>query len=239
MYGDNWHYSLSVSGDSPNRSSNGSSSDSIAYLTRAHWNPVKTGNGFIHTGAWYYYEKISSGITSINNTPSIALDYNDNLNVSASSIADPSQDHAAGYELGGVYRNFWVMGEYAKRSIDSHTADSVSRHGSSLAAGWLLTGEKPGFSSRGGNWKGVKVFNPVTSGGKGAFELAARVDHYDFTGARRGGTGVSYTMGLNWYLNDWSRVMFNYVRWQTDNQVGSFKGPDWGNSFGIRTQVVF
>ena len=33
--------------------------------------------------------------------------------------------------------------------------------------------------------------------------------------------------------------MLDYVRWYTDNQVGSYKGPDWGNSLGIRAQVVF
>ncbi|HEY9131206.1 MAG TPA: porin [Dyella sp.] len=239
VYGENWHYSLSVTGNSPSSSTTGTSSDSIAYLTRAHWNPLKGSDGFLHVGAWYWYESISSGVTSINNTPAIALDYNANLAVSASSIANPSQDHGSGYELGGVYRGFWAMSEYGKRTIDSHTTDAVSRHGSSFAAGWMITGEKPGFSSRSGSWGSVKVNDPVTSGGWGAWELAARVDHYDFTGAPRGGLGQSYTLGLNWYLNDWSRLMFNYIRWHTDNKVGSFQGPDWGNSFGIRTQVVF
>lgn len=239
VFGDNWHYSLSVTGNSPSSSTTGSSSDSIAYLTRAHWNPIKGSDGFLHLGAWYWYESISSGITSINNTPAIALDYNANLAVSASSIANPSQDHGSGFELGGVYRGFWAMSEYGRRTIDSHTTDAVTRHGSSFAAGWMVTGEKPGFSSRSGSWGAVKVNDPVTSGGWGAWELAARVDHYDYTDAPRGGLGQSYTFGVNWYLNDWSRLMFNYVRWHTDNKVGSYQGPDWGNSFGIRTQVVF
>jgi len=239
VYGDNWHYSLSVTGNSPSSTTTGTSSDSVAYLTRAHWNPIKGSDGFLHVGAWYWYESISSGVTSINNTPAIALDYNANLAVSASSIANPSQDHGSGYELGGVYRGFWAIGEYGKRTIDSHTADSVTRHGSSFAAGWMITGEKPGFTSRSGSWGAVKVNDPVTSGGWGAWELAARVDHYDYTDAPRGGLGQGYTLGVNWYLNDWSRLMFNYIRWHTDNKVGSFQGPDWGNSFGIRTQVVF
>ncbi len=55
--------------------------------------------------------------------------------------------------------------------------------------------------------KAVKVNDPVTSGGWGAFELAGRVDHYDYSDAPRGGLGKSYTLGLNWYLNDWSRLM--------------------------------
>lgn len=239
MYGDGWHVSLSVNGNAPNSSTSGTNTDSTTYLTRAHWNPLKGADGFIHMGAWYYYEKISDGVTSINNTPSIAADYNDNLAVSASSIANPTQDHGKGFELGGVYRNFWMMNEYGKRTIDSSTADSVSRHGSSFAAGWMITGEAPGFSSTSGSWKAVKVTNPVTSGGWGAFELAGRVDHYDYADAPRGGKGKSYTLGVNWYLNDWSRLMMNWVHWNTDNKVGSFQGPDAGNTVSMRAQVVF
>ncbi|RAP59245.1 porin [Oleiagrimonas sp. MCCC 1A03011] len=239
MYGDNWHYSLSVSGDAPGNASNGSTSDSVVYLTRAHWNPIKTDAGFMHVGAWYYYEHLSPGVASINDHPSIALDFNENLDVKAGAVPDPTQDHATGYELGGVYRSFWAVGEYARRSVDSASVGTARRHGSSLSAGWMITGEKPGFSSRGGNWQWVRVNHPVTSGGWGAFELATRVDHYDYRGgAPFGGDGQSYTLGVNWYLNDWSRVMFNYIRWHTDNRIGD-TGSDWGHSFGLRTQLMF
>ena len=240
LYGTNWHYSLSVTGDTPGSSSSGDVSDSVAYVTRAHWNPIKNGSGFLHVGAWYAYEKIGGGVTKINDFPSIAVKFNGNLHVSASSISDPTQDHSSGYELGGVYRNFWVMSEYAKRTIDSSSTQSVHRHGSSLGAGWVITGEKPGLSTRSGTWRWVHVNRPVTTGGPGAFELVGRVDHYDFHGgAPRGGDGQSYTLGMNWYLNEWSRVMMNYIRWHTDNQVGSQKGSDWGNSLGMRLQLLF
>ncbi|MGN6227066.1 MAG: porin [Dyella sp.] len=239
LWGSNWHYSLSVTGDSPSSDTKGDSPDSIVYLSRAHWNPLKGGWGFVHAGAWYYYENISRAVTSINNVPKLALDYNANIRVSGSSIDNPTQDRGRGFELGGTYRNFWLMNEYGRQKIDSSTDPSVVRHGSSYAAGWMITGEKPGFSSHSGTWQAVKVNAPVTSGGWGAWELAARVDHYDYHGAPRGGDGRSYTLGVNWYLNDWSRLMLDYVRWYTDNQVGSYKGPDWGNSLGIRAQVVF
>lgn len=243
LFGNNWHYSLSVSGNAPEAASTtntpGTKGDSIAYLTRAHWNPLKGDEGFIHVGAWYYYENISRGVTSLNDAPPIALDFNQNLLVSGSTIDNPTQDHGRGYELGGVYRSFWLMSEYAERTIDSATSDPVTRHGSALSAGWLITGEKPGFSSRDGSWHGTNVIHPVTSGGWGGWEIAARVDHYNYMGAPRGGDGIAYTAGVNWYLNDWSRLMFNYIRWYTDNKVGDFPGPDWGNSVGIRTQIVF
>ena len=240
VYGADWHYSLSITGDTPGSSSSGDYSDSVAYVTRAHWNPVKTGSGFMHVGAWYYYEKIGAGVTRINDTPEIGVKFNRHLHVSASSIDDPTQDHASGYELGGVYRNVWVMAEYGKRTIDSSSEGSVHRHGSSLGAGWVITGEKPGFSSHSGTWHWLHVNRPVTAGGWGAFELVGRVDHYDFHGgAPRGGDGKSYTVGVNWYFNEWSRVMMDYIRWYTNSQVSSEKGPDWGNSLGMRVQVLF
>ena len=66
-----------------------------------------------------------------------------------------------------------------------------------------------------------------------------RLDRYDFRNLPKGGTGSSTTVGLSWYLNDWARVMLNYVNWRTDNQVGSFQGPDDGNSIGLRTLLSF
>ena len=44
---------------------------------------------------------------------------------------------------------------------------------------------------------------------------------------------------MNWYLTNWSRLMFNVVHWSTDNKVGSYRGPDSGNTVGVRAQVVF
>ncbi|MGH8505786.1 MAG: OprO/OprP family phosphate-selective porin [Stenotrophobium sp.] len=237
VYGNNWHIGGSITGDDLDNV--GTASDSVMYSIRGTYNPVKTANGFIHLGAWYYYETMGKDVATINNTPRIAQHFNDNLRVSASSITNPTQDEAYGYELGGVYRSFWSFAEYTKRTIDSAVTDVSDRTGQSWSAGWLITGEKPGFSSRSGVWGTTKVLRPVTSGGIGAFELAVRLDRYDFRNLPKGGTGHSTTVGLNWYLNDWARVMLNYVNWTTNNQVGSFQGIDDGNSIGLRTLLSF
>lgn len=237
VYGQNWHIGASITGDDLDNT--GDTSDSVMYSFRGTYNPIKGRQGFVHLGSWYYYEKLGKDITSINNVPRIGQRFNDNLRVSSSSIADPTRDEAYGYELGGVFRNFWGFGEWTRRRIDSSSVDVVDRTASSVSAGWLITGEKPGFSSRSGVWGTTKVYSPVTSGGWGAWELAVRVDRYDFRDAPKGGTGNSNTIGLNWYLNDWSRLMLDYVDWKTDNRVGSYKGPDDGNSIGLRAQISF
>ncbi len=237
LIGDNWHASLAVTGDDVGNDD--TASDTVAYLARAHWNPVNGENGFIHLGGWYWYENLGDDVASINKTSPVALGWNGNVRVSASSIANVTNDHAWGAELGGVYRNFWGFAETTVRTIDSSTVDSVDQKATSVYAGWLITGEKPGFNRRNGAWGTTKVLHPVTDGGPGAFELAARYDKYDFLDAARGGEGDAWTLGLNWYLTNWTRLMLDYVHWKTDNKVGDFQGPDSGNTIGVRTQVAF
>ncbi|WDS34948.1 porin [Pseudoxanthomonas sp.] len=237
VYGDNWHASLAVTGDDVGNDS--SANDTIAYLARAHWNPVKGSAGFLHVGGWYWYEDLGGDVTSINKTSQVALGWNGEVRVSASSIANPTDDHAWGAELGGVWRSGWAFAETTVRTINSSSEASREQKASSYSAGWLLTGEKPGFSARSGLWSTTKVLNPVTEGGWGAFELLARYDDYDYTDTARGGEGDAWTVGVNWYLNNWSRLMLNVVHWSTNNKVGSYQGQDSGNTVGLRAQVAF
>lgn len=237
LYGSNWHASLAVTGDDIGNGSD--ASDTVAYTARAHWNPIKGSAGFLHLGGWYWYEKLGDDVTSINKTSPVALGWNGEVRVSASSIAGVTDDHAWGAELGGVWRSGWAFAETTVRTINSSSEASRDQKASSYSVGWLLTGEKPGFSSRSGVWSTTKVLNPVTEGGWGAFELLARYDDYDFTDTARGGDGDAWTLGVNWYLNNWSRLMLNMVHWSTNNKVGAYQGPDSGNTVGVRAQVVF
>lgn len=51
--------------------------------------------------------------------------------------------------------------------------------------------------------------------------------------------GNAWTLGANWYLNDFSRVMFEAVRWKTRHRSGSAMGRDEGTTFNTRLQLVF
>jgi phosphate-selective porin OprO/OprP len=243
VYGRIWHIGASIAGDQIDNS--GTESDSITYTIRGHINPIKTGTGFVHLGSWYYYEELADDVTSVNNAPRIGGNFNDNLRVSGSAIADPKRNEAYGLELGGVYRNLWGLSEWTQRRLVAGIGpgglnERVDRDAWSVSAGWLITGERPGFSTRSGIWGTTRVLRPVTEGGIGAFELAARVDRYDFQSFNtNGGDGRRTTLGLNWYLNNHARLMLNYIDWETSNRVGGFQGPDTGRSIGMRAQVLF
>lgn len=237
IYGDSWHASVSVTGGPISQTGDNRSPLSIA--GRAHWNPVKTKQGFVHLGIWGFSEDLSPATATINKTSYIGPGFNDNLKVSASSLANPEHDNGYGYEVGGTYGSFWVFGEQGTRDISLQVGPNVKQKASSVYAGYLLTGERPGFSTRSGIWSGVHVSRPFTSGGPGAFEVTSRYDKIDFTDVANGGQGDSYTFGLNWYLNDWARLMTNYVHWKTNNKVGSFKGLDTGDSLSVRGEIAF
>lgn len=237
MIGQNWHTTFGITGDDVGNT--GTETDSLTYSFRGHVNPIKRPAGFLHVGGWYVHEDYGVDTNRINRTPRIASRFNDNVRVSASAINDVTGEQVWGAELGGTFRNFWAFAETSETTLRSDSVGDVAQKAHSAYAGWLITGEKPGFSARSGVWGTTRVARPVTDGGIGAWELATRYDKYDFTDAARGGEGDSWTLGLNWYLNNWSRVMFNYVRWNTDNQVGTYAGQDAGNTFNIRTQVVF
>ena len=237
LYGPTWHVSVSFSGDSIGNG--GDYSDSYAVFGRAHWNPIKGQGGFVHVGLWGWAERLAADADSINEVPHLVQHFNDNIRVSATRIDGTVGDHAWGGELGGVFHNLYAFGEYANRYISATDDPSAHQVGYSVYGGWFITGERPGFSTRSGIWGTTKVNDPVTDGGHGAISLNGRYDKYDFTDSPRGGWGDSWTLGVNWYLNNWARLMLNYVHWRTDNHVGSYKGRDTGDSIGVRSQISF
>lgn len=104
--------------------------------------------------------------------------------------------------------------------------------------GYFLTGETRGYS--GNVWGRTKVLKPLSKGGMGAWQVAARVDYLDLgsktllsapsnnfsTGAStlaaetvrlgRGGTQTGLLFGVNWYPSDYARIMLNYIRINVD-----------------------
>lgn len=108
--------------------------------------------------------------------------------------------------------------------------------GAFAEVGWFITGETRGYKRGDGTWARTKVLNPISKGGMGAFQIAARYEYLDLnddalwngvtnnftTGASslaalntrlgRGGTQSSYILGFNWHLSDYLRLMLNYNR---------------------------
>ena len=90
---------------------------------------------------------------------------------------------------------------------------------------YFLTGESRPYKSSYAGFSRVKPNNNYGFNGKGSIELVARISKMDLSNAEKGILD-SKTIGVNWYLNPNTRVMFNYV-------MGELSESD---EFGIITQ---
>ena len=130
---------------------------------------------------------------------------------------------------------FSLQGEYMRLHAenDDPAGPNPNFDGYYVDATWFLTGENRNYS--GGVFNRVSVRRPVTQGGAGAWELAARFDTVNLSdGAFDGGSQDSYIFGVNWYLNDYVRMTANYNKSKVYG--GANDGADI-DLFGLRAQL--
>jgi len=93
-----------------------------------------------------------------------------------------------------------------------------------------------------GVFSGVKPLKDFSLGDGtwGAWETTARYTHLDLddtpNGADPGGELDDFVLGLNWYLNPNTRMMWNYVHSEADDILGD---DDEADIFQMRVQMAF
>ncbi len=125
-----------------------------------------------------------------------------------------------------VNQSLSMQSEWFATLIQQPNAGTVFFHGFYFDVSYFLTGEHRGYDLTRGAFDQVKVLRPVTKskedprGGMGAIELAGRFSFTDFSspnlapldnGLPAGAFLYQLTLGCNWYLNDFTRFMFNYT----------------------------
>ena len=103
-----------------------------------------------------------------------------------------------------------------------------------IQGSYFLTGEKRNYKTSSGAFDRVKPKeNFRFGGGPGAWEAAVRYSSIDLDDSGvSGGELKDITVGLNWYLNPNTRIMWDYIRADLDD-VGD------ANLFLMRFQVDF
>jgi len=128
---------------------------------------------------------------------------------------------------------FSLQGEYIHSAVDSEQAGDPDFSGFYAYASYFLTGEHRPYKNTAGKFSRVKPKKNFGAGGPGAWELAARYSHLDLNDEDiEGGELDDITVGLNWYLNPNTRIMWNYVHTDLDG-VGD------ADAFQMRAQVDF
>jgi len=238
VYGRTWHLGMQVTGD--DISSPGTANDSLTVAARAHWNPVKTKNLIVHLGGWGFYERLSGDVTRPTRSVAIGGFFNDNLRISAGTLSNPTKGYGYGGELAAIRTSLWVSGEYGRRVVQTRTGIATDQYAWALAGGWFLTGDTPPYLARGGVWSRPQVRHPFTEGGSGAIELAMRYEGVDYSDNPTAGKGTALTVGLNWYLNNFTRLQLNAIDWHANNpEVDGSRHSDHGQTLVGRAQIAF
>jgi len=82
---------------------------------------------------------------------------------------------------------------------------------------YFITGEKRSYKSSLSGFGRLNPKNNYGENGWGALELAARFSAIE---TQKNGSLEDITIGLNWYLNPNTRIMFNYVKGEMMNELG-------------------
>lgn len=129
-----------------------------------------------------------------------------------------SEVNLLGLEAAVVWGSFHMQGEYTHVDAQLTAGGAADVEGGYVQVGYFLTGEHRGYKRSSNAFDRTKIIEPffrvrTAEGichGRGAWEIAYRwaMADLDDGALSSGGTYSNHTIGLNWYLNDYTRIMF-------------------------------
>jgi phosphate-selective porin OprO and OprP len=204
-----------------------------AYTARLTGLPIYEPKGdifrLVHVGGAFSQRVPPNGV--INFTPRTAsnlLTVEDNPGSPFLPSVDIQTNSSQLYNLqaANVFGPLSFQGEWSAVTVQQRNAGSIFVHGIYVYGSYFLTGEHRGYNRTRGSFDQVEVLRPLIRnrddprGGFGAVELLARFSYTDFTspnlpldvnGKPSQSSLYEMTLGANWYLNSFTRVMMNYT----------------------------
>jgi phosphate-selective porin OprO/OprP len=158
-----------------------------------------------------------------------------------------------GAEAALVYGPLSLQSEFYGSVVDRGPGMDRTFTGCYAYVGYFLTGESRPYRRSAGVFDRVRPNEEFfrlrgsrgdIATGKGAWEVGYRFSYVDFLdgmGTTNGaGRVADHTVGVNWYLNPYARVMFNYVNSRADRVTGGTLIRDGHiDIFELRAQVDF
>ena len=162
-----------------------------------------------HLGASFQYRSMpENGAVRFRQRPEAHL----MPNLIDSSLIAADSNTVFGLEGAIIFDRYSLQGEWIQSRIDSPEIGDISLKGFYLFGSIFLTDDHRGYSKGKGSFTRVRpesVFSP--EGGTGAVELAIRYSSLDFEDFLPDEKLDDITFGVNWYLNDYTRIMCNYI----------------------------
>jgi len=146
--------------------------------------------------------------------------------VDTGDIPDADNDVWLGGELAFVSGRFSAQSEASNTWLQrgGGNDDATGLWGGYLGASYFLTDDSRTYDAEDGVFDRVEVKEPVHKGGLGAWQVGARFDFVDLNDGSadvRGGEQYSTILGVNWYLNDYIRMMLDGAYTRVFNANGS------------------
>jgi phosphate-selective porin OprO/OprP len=239
-------------------------SEQVGAVARAAGQVISGNNYSLHLGGDAEF-LIKPPHNNITGTQTLALSDRPELRIdpttliSTGAIANVSGAQVYSIEVAGTYGPFFAQGEYYWYNVERNAntglppfpaASNGKFQGGYVEASYVLTGETHTYNKATAAYNGIKPANPVSfaGGGWGAWEIAGRYstvnlnDQLGLPTGVAGGQQTIYTLGLNWYVNNNIRFVFNYLHGNINEQASATNFSDRGSTFdafAMRTQVAF
>jgi len=206
--------------------------DTYNFSARLTYLPWVEGDNLFHLGVGYHYHGIKEGeALRYRQRPEVHLTHR--FVDTQSFTADGA--NTLGIEAAAVLGRLSIQAEYMYDMVSSADYGDPNLQGGYIYGSCFLTpGDHRRYKKSEGAFDRTKPQNPwMADGGSGAWEVALRYSWLDLTDAQLfGGELMDVTIALNWYLNNVTRMMFNYVYADRDG-IGS------ANFFQMRFQIDF
>jgi phosphate-selective porin OprO/OprP len=186
----------------------------------------------------------SNNLTTLNDRIEVRIDPGTNALLNTGTLANVNSVRVLSAEAAGEIGSFYAQGEYFDYSVQRFTGlPDLHFKGGYVQASYVLTGEQRKYNPITASYGGVSPRNPAdwANLGWGAWEIAARYSQISLNDIDvLGGELRNTTVGLNWYVNNNIRFMFDWIH----GNVTKFSplSTDIGahyDVYAMRTQVAF
>ncbi|ANW94915.1 hypothetical protein AXE80_00785 [Wenyingzhuangia fucanilytica] len=183
--------------------------DSFVVTGRFTGMPIYEQTEFLHLGIAGSYRKYDDHEFNVDAKPEVNLS---NISyVAITGLTDVNHVNIVNSEIAYSNKAFNFQGEYMY--VDVRRYNSVNHFSTYYGqVSWYLTGEHKQIKNPYSMFNRFRPKHNLSANKSGAWELAFRYSHVDMNHRDvAGGIQDDYTLGLNWYLNPYTRFMFNQI----------------------------
>ncbi len=206
----------------------------------------------LHVGVDYSFDTPGRGILQFVNTNELFLGQNPILGpggltplplvgvplyVNSGPIAADSSN-TFNLESALAWGRFAFQSEARLSSVNRTGGGTASFPGAYAQVRYMLTGETIPYSKKNAVFGRIVPHSPFTrTEGAGAWEILGRVSHIDLNDSGNNGRRLTnFTVGCNWYLNEYTKFQFNWIHSSLDDET---YGGSISDAFAVRAQLDF